>query len=209
MTGELAIAGAGMRDRTKNHSGALMNNSAEIVRRVCQGDDEAFRLIFERYAQRIVSFVFHLVGSYELAEELAQETFIRAYRNMERLRDASKLSSWLFGIAHNVVRESYPARQKEHRRVPIDDPLVGETRDEQPSLDGQLLGKELEQLVTGILEKLTEDQRLVFTLKVFQQRSYEEIAEITGFSIPNVKTVLHRARVEVQRRMHPFLESVQ
>jgi RNA polymerase sigma-70 factor (ECF subfamily) len=107
------------------------------------------------------------------------------------------------------VRESYPARQKEHRRVPIDDPLVGETRDEQPSLDGQLLGKELEQLVTGILEKLTEDQRLVFTLKVFQQRSYEEIAEITGFSIPKVKTVLHRARVEVQRRMHPFLESVQ
>jgi RNA polymerase sigma-70 factor (ECF subfamily) len=209
MTGELAIGRARLRNGTNNHPGALMNSSAEIVKRVCQGDDEAFRLIFDRYAQQIVSFVFHMVGNYELAEELTQETFIRAYRNMERLRDASKLSSWLFGIAHNVVRESFPARQREKHQVPIDDPLVAETEDEKPSLDGQLLGKELEQLVTGILEQLTEDQRLVFTLKVFQQQSYEDIAEITGFSMPKVKTVLHRARTEVQRRMHPFLESIQ
>jgi RNA polymerase sigma-70 factor, ECF subfamily len=209
MMGELAIGRARLRNRTQGHTGALMNSSAEIVERVCQGDDEAFRIIFDRYAQQIINFVFNMVRNYELAEELTQETFIRAYRNMGRLRDTSKLSSWLFGIAHNVVRESFPARQKERRQVPIDDPLVAETEDEKPSLDGQLLGKELEQRVAEILEQLTEDQRLVFTLKVFQQQSYEDIAEITGFSMAKVKTVLHRARTEVQRRMHPFLESIQ
>jgi RNA polymerase sigma-70 factor, ECF subfamily len=71
--------------------------------------------------------------------------------------------------------------------------------------DGQLLGKELNRVIHEALSLLDEDRREVFTLKVFHQRSYEEIAEITGFSIPKLKTDLHRARAEMRKRIQPYL----
>ena len=70
---------------------------------------------------------------------------------------------------------------------------------------GELLDKELNAVVRRALGALDEDKRVVFTLKVFQQRSYEEIAEITGFSLPKVKTDLHRARAEMRRRIRPYM----
>jgi RNA polymerase sigma-70 factor (ECF subfamily) len=71
--------------------------------------------------------------------------------------------------------------------------------------DDQLLNKELNGVIREALGALDEDKRLVFTLKIFQQRSYEEIAEITGSSIPKLKTDLHRARAEMRRRIRPYL----
>jgi RNA polymerase sigma-70 factor (ECF subfamily) len=71
--------------------------------------------------------------------------------------------------------------------------------------DDQLLNKELNRVIQSALGELDEDKRLVFTLKVFHQRSYEEIAEITGFSIPKLKTDLHRARAEMRRRISPYM----
>src|SRR5215471_5707868 len=91
-------------------AGSLMNSSADLVARACQGDHEAFRLIFERYSRPVLSFIYDLVGDRDLAEELAQETFVRAYRSLKSLREETKLSTWLFGIAKNVSRESLRAR---------------------------------------------------------------------------------------------------
>ena len=77
--------------------------------------------------------------------------------------------------------------------------------DEKLPPDRELLGKELNGVIQNALGALDEDKRVVFTLKVFQQRSYEEIAEITGSSIPKLKTDLHRARAEMRRRIQPYL----
>src|SRR6188474_2646276 len=82
-------------------AGTLMNSSADLVSRVCQGDSEAFRLIFERYSRPVISFIYDMVGDRDLAEELTQETFVRAHRNLATMRTDTKLSSWLFGIAKN------------------------------------------------------------------------------------------------------------
>ena len=71
--------------------------------------------------------------------------------------------------------------------------------------DHELLDKELNGVIRDALGALDEDKRLVFTLKIFQQRSYEEISEITGSSIPKLKTDLHRARAEMRRRIQPYL----
>jgi RNA polymerase sigma-70 factor (ECF subfamily) len=68
------------------------------------------------------------------------------------------------------------------------------------------LNQELNRVIHGALERLDADKRIVFTLKIFHQRSYEEIAEITGFSIPKLKTDLHRAKAEMRRRIRPYLE---
>jgi RNA polymerase sigma-70 factor (ECF subfamily) len=186
-------------------AGMLMNSSQELIARVRSGDDEAFRLIFDRYIRPVMSFIYDMIGQRDLAEELAQETFVRAYRGIKSLKDETKLSTWLFGIAKNVARESLRARLRENNKVEIENDSVMELSDKELLPDGRLLGKELNRVIYDALSTLDEDRREVFTLKVFQQRSYEEIAEITGFSIPKLKTDLHRARAEMRRRIQPYL----
>ena len=186
-------------------AGALMNSSEELISRARSGDDEAFRLIFGRYGRPIISFIYDMVGRRDLAEELTQETFVRAYKNLKALRDDTKLSTWLFGIAKNVARESLRYKHRETDRIGFDDDRVLELSDGKQPPDRQLLDKELNGVIQDALRALDEDKRLVFTLKIFQQRSYEEIAEITGFSIPKLKTDLHRARTEMRRRIRPYL----
>ena len=188
-------------------AGSLMNSSADLVARACQGDHEAFRLIFERYSRPLISFVYDQVGNRELAEELTQETFVRAYRSLHTLREETKLSTWLFGIAKNVARESLRARVRDDRNVDLEDKLVLNLSDRGPVPVKQLLNKELNEVIQNSLALLDEDKRLVFTLKVFQQCSYEEIAEITGFSIPKLKTDLHRARTEMRRRVGQYVRA--
>lgn len=187
------------------YTGALMNSPEELVARARHGDEEAFRLIFDRYSRPVLGFVYDMVGQRELAEDLTQETFVRAYKGLAGFRDEAKLSTWLFAIAKNVARESLRSRPREERKVEIDDPLVAELKDGRRSPAGALLDKELNEVVRKALERLDEDKRAVFTLKVFQQRSYEEIVEITGFSLGKVKTDLHRARAEMRRRVGPYL----
>jgi RNA polymerase sigma-70 factor (ECF subfamily) len=191
--------------RLGGRAGTLMNSYQDLIARARRGEDEAFRLIFERYARPIVSFIYDMVSQRELAEELAQETFVRAFKNLNSLRDDTKLSTWLFGIARNVARESIRARVREDHKIEIDDDRVIELSDNKLTPDDQLLNKELNRVIQSALGELDEDKRLVFTLKVFHQRSYEEIAEITGFSIPKLKTDLHRARAEMRRRISPYM----
>jgi RNA polymerase sigma-70 factor, ECF subfamily len=191
--------------QSSGRAGALMNSSDELIARARRGEDEAFRLIFDRYGRPIISFIYDMVGQRDLAEELTQETFVRAYKNLKTMRDDTKLSTWLFGIAKNVARESLRYKHRETGKVEIEDDRVIEISDGKLPPDRQLLDKELNGVIRNALSALDEDKRLVFTLKIFQQRSYEEIAEITGSSIPKLKTDLHRARAEMRRRIRPYL----
>ena len=187
------------------HAGALMNSTQELVARVRSGDEEAFRLIFDRYSRPVLSFIYDMVGDRSLAEDLAQETFVRAFRGLDSLREESKLSTWLFAIAKNCAREQLRTRRRDEANVEIDAEPAFELHDHARTPSGALLDKELSGVITAALQKLDEDKRTVFTLKVLQQRSYEEIAEITGFSVGKLKTDLHRARAEMRRRIGPYL----
>src|ERR1044071_1077026 len=184
---------------------AAMNSAEDLIARARRGDEEAFRLIFERYTRPIISFIFYMVNRADLAEELAQETFVRAYKNLSALRDEAKLSTWLFGIAKNIAREALRDRHREQGRVELGCSTVQEMRAPHASPAVELLDKELSRMVRDALLKLDEDKRMVFTLKVYQQRSYDEIAEITGFSIPKIRNDLNRARAEMRRRLGPYL----
>jgi RNA polymerase sigma-70 factor, ECF subfamily len=185
-------------------AGTLMNSSADLVTRVCQGDSEAFRLIFERYSRPVISFIFDMVNDRGLAEELTQETFVRAYRAIGTMRAETKLSTWLFGIARNVARESLRARARANSHIDLSDKSVMDLSDNKPVPVDGLLSKELNELIRRSLAALDDDKRLVFTLKVFHQCSYEEIAGITGFSLAKLKTDLHRARAEMRKRISPY-----
>ena len=185
-------------------AGTLMNSSRDLVTRVCQGDQEAFRLIFDRYSRPVIGFIYDMVSDRALAEELTQETFVRAFRGIHSMKPETKLSTWLFGIARNVARESLRARTRANTQVTLEDESVMDLSDQKPVPVDRLLSKELNEVIRRALEALDEDKRLVFTLKVFHQCSYEEIAEITGFSLAKLKTDLHRARSEMRRRIQPY-----
>jgi RNA polymerase sigma-70 factor (ECF subfamily) len=189
------------------NAGALSDVNQELIRRACHGDEEAFRRIFERFARPIMSFLYDMVGRQELAEDLAQETFVRAYRSLKTLRDPTRLSTWLFGIARNVAREFLRSRHREGQKVELDDDQVLELEDDGVPPDSQLLNRELHQVIHRALNILDDDKRVVFTLKVLHEHSYEEITLITGFSIPKLKTDLHRARAEMRRILQPYLET--
>ena len=189
---------------TGTFAGTLMNSSVDLVTRVCQGDAEAFRLIFERYSRPVISFIYDMVNDRALAEELTQETFVRAFRAIHTMRAETKLSTWLFGIARNVARESLRARARAGNHVDLADKSVMDLGDKKPAPVEGLLSKELNELIRRSLAALDEDKRLVFTLKVLHQCSYEEIAAITGFSLAKLKTDLHRARAEMRKRISPY-----
>jgi RNA polymerase sigma-70 factor, ECF subfamily len=186
-------------------SGAEADPGVSLLARARTGDEDAFRLIFERYSRPVTGFLYSMVNRPDLAEELAQETFVRAYRGMHGMREESSLSTWLFGIARNVARESVRSRRRDDTRVDLDDDGVLELSDAGPAPDRQLLAKELDGKMREALGALDDDKRLVFTLKVLQQKSYEEIAEITGSSVGKLKTDLHRARAEMRKRIGPYL----
>jgi RNA polymerase sigma-70 factor (ECF subfamily) len=183
-----------------------MNSSEDLIARARAGDHEAFRLVFERYVRPVLSFLYDLVGERDLAEELTQETFVRAFNKLNDLRDIDKFSTWLFGISRNVAREALRTRRKDVARLVNESMSLPEPQDLGPSPADELLGKELHTAMRLALKALDEDRRIVFTLKIFQQRSYDEIAEITGFSLAKVKTDLHRAREVMRRRIQPYLE---
>ena len=174
-----------------------------LVIRAARGDQEAFRLLFERYARPVMSFLYDMVGQRELAEDLVQETFVRAYRNLRSHRDPSCFSTWLFGIARNTARELIRSRIREGHRVELEDDEVLEVEDGMKTPDAEFLSKELNRVIHKALGELAEDKRLVFTLKILHQRSYEEIADILHLPIGTVKSRLNRARLalaEILRR---------
>jgi len=185
-------------------AGSLMNSAADLVTRVCQGDADAFRLIFERYSRPVISFIYDMVNDRALAEELTQETFVRAFRAIHTMRAETKFSTWLFGIARNVARESLRARARAGNHVDLGDKSVMHLSDDKPAPVDGVLSKELNELIRCSLAALDEDKRLVFTLKVLHQCSYEEISGITGFSLAKLKTDLHRARAEMRKRISSY-----
>ena len=184
----------------------LKENSEDLPARVRAGEEIAFALMFEEYHRFILRFIYGMVGEHELAEELTQETFMGAYRNRHLLRGDAKLSTWLCGIAKNVVGKSFRSRSQEPPRAEIDRESLMDIRETSPLPDTQLLSEEFSRVIRKALLQLDEDWRAVFVLKVFQQLSYEEISEITGSSIPKLKTDLHRAKAQVRRRIRPYLE---
>jgi len=184
---------------------AFTEISPGVVARAKCGDEDAFHLIFNRYGRPVLSFIYNLVHNRELAEELTQETFVRAHRNLGGLKDDLRLSTWLFGIARNVARESARQARKDNMKVGLDEPesLRLESSDILP--EGVMLDRELTETIRKALISLDEDKRIVFSLKIFHEKSYEEISAITGHSVGKLKTDLHRARLEMRKRLAPYL----
>jgi len=165
-----------------------------------------FQQIFERYARPVMAFLRDLLGDWGVAEELTQETFIRAYRARATKRAETRISTWLFGIAYNVGREAIRDRYRKQKARGLEETDFRDLKDERLSPAQSVIDRETKRAIRAALAQLSESQRTVFILKVVNQMKYQEIAGITGAGIGKLKTDLHRARLEMRRLLQPYVE---
>jgi RNA polymerase sigma-70 factor (ECF subfamily) len=167
---------------------------------------DEFRDVFERYARPVQAFLRDLLGDRAMAEEMTQETFIRAYRARASKRPDSRISTWLFGIAYNVGREAIREKYRERNTAGSGELELLNLRDERQKPDQSLMDVEARRAIQQALARLPESQRVVFLLKIVNQMRYQEIRAITGSGVGKLKTDLHRARLEMRRLLASYFD---
>lgn len=177
-----------------------------LVVRAAGGDDGAFRMLVDRHRARIVSFLHRLCGCPEQALDLAQETFLAAYRHLGSFRQDSRFSTWLHAIAVNHVRAAARRRRPSVSLDAVD--ADGERRCPEPAatmpaVSAGLEREELARRIAAALERLDVRYREVVVLADMQDASYEEIAEALGIPVGTVRSRLHRGRSELRSLLAP------
>ncbi len=189
---------------------------ALLVERVKQGDTRAFEMLVVKYQRRIERLIGRMVRDHELVQDIAQESFIRAYRAMPQFRGDSAFYTWLYRIAVNTAKKALVDLKR--------DPLIyesalrsGDDSDEtsapqnEPSHDetpeAVLASREIAEAVNAAIENLSEDLRQAVTLREIEGLSYEEIAEAMNCPIGTVRSRIFRAREAIALRLRPLLDT--
>jgi RNA polymerase sigma-70 factor (ECF subfamily) len=174
-----------------------------------KGDVEAFESLYKAFAQKVLNYLFRMTGSREEAEDLAQDTFILAFRKLATLKDPLRFQSWLFRIAQNNVYQRYRGKKPILESIDEEDAdeLSGLQRLATPRLGPQesVLSDELEEVILRAVASLPEKYKTVFVLSAIQKLSYNEISDIVGRSLASVKSDIHRARVTVRDTIKKYL----
>ncbi|MEO8228047.1 MAG: sigma-70 family RNA polymerase sigma factor [Gemmatimonadota bacterium] len=180
----------------------------EVVALARHGQEAAYRELVRRYERPIFSLVYRMVRDRELAEDLAQETFVKALNAIESYRPEFKFSSWIFKIANNVAIDHL--RRRELDTLSLDGSPHAETPeaveatalqigDRQESALDEVEARELGGEIEVAIARLRPEYRSCILLRHVEGRAYEEIAEILNLPLGTVKTYIHRARNELRQ----------
>ncbi|WP_424963306.1 RNA polymerase sigma factor [Ekhidna sp.] len=167
-----------------------MKTEAELIDRILKGEWRHYAILVDKYEARVFNYVNYLMGNREDAEEIVQDTFVKAYRFLKEFRGDASFSTWLIRIAHNTCLTFF--RKKKPEKVSLDQVDNRGTDDPDPS--DNLDADNRQYVLKLALAKLKTDERSVVTLFYYQQLSLKEICDITNFSLSNVKILLHRSR---------------
>jgi RNA polymerase sigma-70 factor (ECF subfamily) len=175
----------------------------ELVRKSKEDDERAFGELISRYESKVYSLALRMVRNPEDAEDVLQDTFLRAYRGIKSFQGASTFSTWIYRITANSALMRL--RKKQLPMVSIDDAEERDTpvniADWTPGPVEQLLSKELQAEMDQAIEALPPEFRQVFVLRDVEEMSNAEVAEILDLSVAAVKSRLHRARLKVRNRL--------
>jgi RNA polymerase sigma-70 factor (ECF subfamily) len=189
-------------------------SDAEIMLRVRQGDDSGFEFLIEKYRKPMVSFMYRMVHNQAVAEELAQEVFLRVYRSRQSYRAEAKFSTWLYRIATNLGVNH--ARDTRHERmaptVYLDqpDPETGTTpdvADRRPGAEEELVKDERMRAIRRHVMALPERQRTAVLMHKYQGLDYREIGAVLHLSESATKSLLFRAYQTLRERLKDFVEA--
>jgi RNA polymerase sigma-70 factor (ECF subfamily) len=187
---------------------------ALLIERVKQGDMRAFEMLVVKYQRRIERLIGRMVRDADLVQDIAQETFIRAYRAIPQFRGESAFYTWLYRIAVNTAKKALVELKR--------DPVISESAyvladegDETSRVENELSDsdtpeavmatKEIAATVNAAIDALSEDLRQAITLREIEGLSYEEIAEAMNCPIGTVRSRIFRAREAIAERLRPLL----
>jgi len=189
-----------------------------LVERTVAGDHKAYELLVLKYQRRIERLIGRMVRDVDLVEDIAQETFIRAYRALSQFRGEAQFYTWLYRIAVNTAKKALVDLKR--------DPLVSETTlrggggdddDETSAVENELTSaetpetvlaaKEIAATVNSAMEALPDELRQAVTLREIDGLSYEEIAEVMNCPIGTVRSRIFRAREAISAKVKPLLEN--
>ncbi len=192
-----------------------VDSDAILVERTVAGDQKAFELLVIKYQRRVQRLIGRMVRDVDLVEDIAQETFIRAYRALAQFRGEAQFYTWLYRIAVNTAKKALmdlkrnPTVSENFFKSDDDDetsPLENElTSSETP--DAVLASKEIAQIINAALEALPEELRQAITLREIEGLSYEEISEAMNCPIGTVRSRIFRAREAISAKVKPLLEN--
>jgi RNA polymerase sigma-70 factor (ECF subfamily) len=187
----------------------------QLVERTLAGDDRAFELLVLKYQRRIQRLIARMVRDTDLVEDIAQESFIRAYRALHQFRGDAQFYTWLYRIAVNTAKKTLldlkndplvteaawrPEGDDDETFRPGNEPIAEETP------ETLLAAREIAVAVQNALEALPEDLRQAVTLREIEGLSYEDIAAVMACPIGTVRSRIFRAREAISARVRPLLE---
>jgi RNA polymerase sigma-70 factor (ECF subfamily) len=184
-----------------------------LMLQVRDGVQGAFEELVRRYQDRLVGILYHLIGSRDEAEDLAQEVFLRIYKARQGYRPRARFSTWLFTIANNLALNHLRGK-KRNPSVPMSGaasdsqavaPIAQRLAARESTASSQIRKVELAEIVQEAIGVLNEDQRMAVLLNKFEELSYAEIGEVMNRSPAAIKSLLARARNELRERLEPYL----
>jgi len=181
-----------------------------LVRRAKKGDYRAFDLLVLKYQSRVVSIAFKFVKEIHLAEDISQESFIKAYRSIESFREESAFYTWLYRITANTAK-NYLVSKGRRKESSISELSISENEDffELPTNDSPeqiLMAQSLKETIYDALSGLPEDTRTALSLREFEGLNYEEIAEIMNCPVGTVRSRIFRGREALVNLISPITD---
>ena len=185
-----------------NHGDEISNS--ELVRKSQLGDKAAFEQLVIRHQDLVFSLAFKLTGNREMANDVAQEAFIRAWKAIEKFRGDSTFSTWIYRITVNTAW-TLRKKAKKHNTLNIDDTYEPIVIDEKKDPELVAINSDLSSVLINALDKIPIEQRIIVELKNIEGRSHKEIADYLDISVTAAKVRLHRAH----QKLRQILEEVE
>jgi RNA polymerase sigma-70 factor, ECF subfamily len=184
----------------------------ELVKRVQGGDNSAFNVLVLKYQHRIGAVIGRFVHDYAESQDIAQETFIRAYRAINSFRGDAQFYTWLYRIAVNTAKNHLVSMK---RRPPTSDVEAEDAEHfegahrmhDSDTPEHELLREEIARTVSEVVAELPEELRQAITLREVEGLSYEEISETMDCPIGTVRSRIFRAREAIDLRLRPLMDS--
>ena len=178
-----------------------------IISRVLDGERDAYSVLVDKYKDRVFSLITGIVRNRTLAEEVAQDVFVKAYTSLKKFRKESGFSTWLYRIAYNTAVSQ--ARKKKHRHKAFDEELeTAGSIDEEFEKEVAETEENRKKLLHQALLELPAEDKLILMLYYFEETPVEEISNTTGLSVSNVKVKLFRTRKKLKTIMERLGKTV-
>jgi len=189
----------------------MEESDAVAVAKAREGDQDAFRVLVERHSLRLFQLAYRMTGNEQDAEDMVQETFLRAYNRLDRFESRAGFGTWLHRIAANCsldLLRRQKRRGDRERTVEFDpEEAIPMILSEAPAPDQQLFHAELQQKVESVMQELTPMERTAFVLRHFEGQSIEEIGSTLGAGPGATKQSIFRAVQKMRRALEPVMNA--